>query len=124
MNMNCFLKTAMKAQLLKPEMICYNGHSQMNCMQSIKSGLADVAMMDAGDIYTAGLTFDLVPIISEVYNLGKPEYYVVAVSKEDDPSTDLTYLKGLKFVLYTGGSKKTYFIIEFFSILIMDSKSM
>lgn len=84
----------MKAQLLKPEMICYNGHSQMNCMQSIKSGLADVAVLDAGDIYTAGLTFDLVPIISEVYNLGKPEYYVVAVSKEDDPSTDLTYLKG------------------------------
>lgn len=95
------MRTAMKAQLLKPEMICYNGHSQMNCMQSIKSGLADVAMMDAGDIYTAGLTFDLVPIISEVYNLGKPEYYVVAVSKEDDPSTDLTYLKG-KYTCHTG----------------------
>lgn len=85
----------MKAQLLKPEMICYNGRSQMNCMQSIKSGVADIALMDAGDIYTGGLNFDLVPIISEVYNLGKPEYYVVAVAKEEDPDTELTYLKGI-----------------------------
>lgn len=90
----------MKAQLLKPEMICYNGRSQMNCMQSIKSGTADVALMDAGDIYTAGLNFDLIPIISEVYNLNRPEYYVVAVAKEEDPSTELTYLKGNYFKIF------------------------
>lgn len=56
--------------------------------------LADVAVFDAGDVYTAGLHYSLVPFISEVYNLGKPEYYVVAVAKEEDPDTELTYLKG------------------------------
>ncbi|KRT83633.1 hypothetical protein AMK59_4766, partial [Oryctes borbonicus] len=88
------MKIALKAQLLKPEMSCYKGHSQIHCMQAINSGTADVAVFDAGDIYTAGLNFDLVPFISEVYNLADPEYYVVAVAKEADPSTDLTYLRG------------------------------
>ena len=56
---------------------------------------ADVAVLDAGDIYTAGLQYDEIPFIAEVYNLGVPEYYVVAVAKEEDPSTELTYLKGI-----------------------------
>jgi hypothetical protein len=53
-----------------------------------------VAVFDAGDVYTAGLKYDLIPFISEVYNLGEPEYYAVAVAKEEDPDTELTYLKG------------------------------
>lgn len=88
------LQTALKAQLLKPEMECYKGHSQIHCMQAIRAGTADVTVLDASDVYTAGLNFDLVPFISEVYNLEEPEYYVVAVAKESDPSTELTYLRG------------------------------
>ncbi len=53
-----------------------------------------MAVFEAGDVYSAGLQYDLIPFISEVYNLGKPEYYVVAVAKEEDPSTELTYLRG------------------------------
>lgn len=49
--------------------------------------------MDASDVYTAGLRFNLIPFMSEVYNLGSPDYYVVAVAKEEDDNTDLTYLK-------------------------------
>jgi len=55
---------------------------------------ADVAVMDAGDIYTAGLHYDEIPFITEMYDLPEPEYYVVAVAKEEDPSTELTFLKG------------------------------
>ncbi|KAI4460441.1 transferrin [Holotrichia oblita] len=95
------MKIALKAQLLKPEMSCYKGHSQIHCMQAINSRTADVAVFDAGDIYTAGLNFDLVPFVSEVYNLADPEYYVVAVAKEADPSTDLTYLRG-KYTCHSG----------------------
>nr|CAH7769486.1 unnamed protein product [Callosobruchus chinensis] len=80
------MRTALKSQLLKPEMECYKGHSQIHCMQAIRSGTADVAVFDAGDIYTAGLGFELVPFISEVYNLDDPEYFVVAVAKESDPN--------------------------------------
>lgn len=57
---------------------------------------ADVAVMDAGDIYTAGLEYDEIPFITEMYDLPEPEYYVVAVAKEEDPSTELTYLKGFE----------------------------
>lgn len=30
---------AMKAQLLKPELLCLKGHSQIHCMQAIQNGL-------------------------------------------------------------------------------------
>ncbi|EDV97400.1 melanotransferrin [Drosophila grimshawi] len=95
------MKTALKAQILKPELICKKMHSHINCMQLIQSGKADVAVFDAGDVYTGGLNYDLVPFMSEIYNLGEPEYYVVAVAKEEDPDTELTYLKG-KYTCHTG----------------------
>lgn len=95
------MKIALKAQLLKPELTCHKGHSQIHCMQAIQSGIADVAVLDTSDVYTAGLRFDLIPFISEVYNLPTPEYYVVAVAKEEDDNTDLTYLKN-KYTCHTG----------------------
>nr|AGL91667.1 transferrin 2 [Bactrocera dorsalis] len=95
------MKIALKAQILKPELICKKEHSHINCMQWIQSGKADIAVFDAGDVYTGGLNYDLIPFMSEVYNLGEPEYYVVAVAKEEDPDTELTYLKG-KYTCHTG----------------------
>lgn len=88
------MRTALKAQLIKPEMLCHKAHSHINCMQAIQSGVADVAVFDAADVYTAGLRYEMTPFMSEVYNLGGPEYYVVAVGKEEDPDTELTYMKG------------------------------
>lgn len=86
---------------MKPELICKKMHSHINCMQLIQAGKADVAVFDAGDVYTGGLNYDLIPFMAEVYNLGEPEYYVVAVAKEEDPDTELTYLKG-KYTCHTG----------------------
>ena len=51
--------------------------------------------MEAGDVYTAGLKYELIPIMAERYNLDTTHYYVVAVSQEDDPDTDVVYLRGL-----------------------------
>ena len=62
-------------------------------MHSIQSGYTDVTVLDASDIYTAGKKYDLIPIISEVYDLDTPEYYVVAVVKENDPDTEFVHLK-------------------------------
>lgn len=87
------MRQALKAQLVNPEMLCYRAHSHINCMQAIRGGTADVTVLDVSDVYTAGYKYDLVPFISEVYNLGKPEYYVVAVAKEQDPDTEITFLK-------------------------------
>ena len=50
-----------------------------------------MAMLEAGDIYTGGLYYDLVPFMAERYNLPTTHYYVVAVSKEDDVDTDVLY---------------------------------
>ncbi|XP_025413033.1 melanotransferrin [Sipha flava] len=100
------MKMALKVQLLVPEMQCFRGYSQVHCMQAIRNGNADVAVMDAGDIYTAGLEYDEIPFITEMYDLPEPEYYVVAVAKEEDPSTELTYLKGKMTChpgIYSGG---------------------
>lgn len=60
--------------------------------------VADVAVFDAGDVYTAGLNYDLMPFMSEIYNLETPEYYVVAVTKEEDADTEITYLKGIFYL--------------------------
>lgn len=60
-----------------------------------------MAVFDAGDVYTAGLNYNLMPFMSEIYNLDTPEYYVIAVTKEEDPDTELTYLKG-KYTCHTG----------------------
>lgn len=69
--------------------------SFFSCNLNVCNRIADVAVFDAGDVYTAGLKYDLIPFISEVYNLGEPEYYAVAVAREEDPDTELTYLKGI-----------------------------
>lgn len=104
------MRTALKAQLLKPEMVCTKGHSHIDCMEQIRAGKADVAVLDASDVYTGGVRYDLIPFISEVYNLGQPEYYVVAVAKEQDPTTELTYLKG-KYTCHTGMSTAAGWVI-------------
>ena len=38
-------------------------------------------IVQAGDIYRAGRMYGLMPIMAEVYNLGEPAYYAVAVVK-------------------------------------------
>ena len=88
------MKTALQAQLLKPEMDCLLENTDIECMAAIQGGVADVAVLEAGDVYTAGLKFELIPIMAERYNLPTTHYYSVAVSKEDDPDTDVLYLRG------------------------------
>ncbi|RXG58964.1 Melanotransferrin [Armadillidium vulgare] len=83
------MKIALEAQLLKPRMDCMMGNSQIGCMVAIQNGEADVSLFEAGDIYTAGLKYGLIPIMAEQYNLDSTYYYVVAVSQEDDTDTDI-----------------------------------
>jgi len=62
-------------------------------MRAIRQGEADVVVLDAGDVYRAGFLYGLIPIMAEVYNLEEPFYYVVAVAKQRDNSSELVYLK-------------------------------
>ncbi|KAF0305802.1 Melanotransferrin [Amphibalanus amphitrite] len=90
------MRQALRAQLLKPELTCFRGHSAIDCMRQINGGLADMVMLDAGDVYTAGHQFSQIPIMNEVYDEDKSSFFVVAVSKETDLDTDLLYLRNKK----------------------------
>lgn len=90
------MRLALSAQLIKPRLSCVPSaptYSHRRCMEMINNQQADVAMFEAGDIYRAGRTFGLIPIMAEVYNLGEPEFYAVAVVKIRDNSSELIYLK-------------------------------
>ncbi len=87
------MRTALNAQLLEPKMTCRRADTSIECMRLIRHGEADVTVLDAGDIYKAGWQYDLIPIMAEVYNLGEPYYYAVAVTKQRDNDTELIYLK-------------------------------
>ncbi|XP_076364560.1 LOW QUALITY PROTEIN: transferrin 2-like [Tachypleus tridentatus] len=88
------MKTAFRAQMLKPDLTCVKAHSHISCMSMINQGYADLTVLDAGDIYTAGHKYNLIPIVAEQYNLDDTYYYVVAVAQQPDKETDLLYLKG------------------------------
>ena len=90
------MSTALNAQLLKPRLTCLPSKppfSHRNCMRMIYNKKADITMLEAGDIYRAGEDYGLIPIMAEVYNLGTPDYYAVAVVKIRDNSSELIYLK-------------------------------
>ena len=97
-------------------MTCVKAESHVQCMYYIdQAGKgeavgADVVVLDAGDIYRsvprilaqlitqphdnpidyrAGWEFGLIPIMAEIYNLGTPHYYAVAVAHQRDNSSEL-----------------------------------
>ncbi|KAM7284230.1 ovotransferrin [Ixodes scapularis] len=88
------MKTAFKSQMLKPDLNCIKSESHLQCMHMIRNGVADLVVLEAGDIYRAGQSLGLIPIIAEQYNLDEPYYYVVAVTFQGDKETDLLTLKG------------------------------
>ncbi|KFM64915.1 Melanotransferrin, partial [Stegodyphus mimosarum] len=48
------MKTAFRARMLRPDIVCVKGFSQVKCMQLIRENTADLVVLDAGDIYRAG----------------------------------------------------------------------
>lgn len=60
------MRTALNAQLLEPKMSCKRASSHLECMRQIAESQADVVVLDAGDVYRAGWTYQLVPIMAEV----------------------------------------------------------
>ena len=53
--------------------------------------------------FRAGFQYGLKPVMAEIYNLPTPHYYVVAVTKQRDNSSELIYLKR-KSTCHTGVS--------------------
>ncbi|XP_045506749.1 melanotransferrin [Colias croceus] len=95
------MRVALKAAFLSPVLVCWRAHSARHCERAIADGTADMALLDAADMLHAAYQHRLVPFMQEVYSSGYSWYYAVAVAKEQDPDTDLTYLRG-KNTCHTG----------------------
>ncbi|CAB3258368.1 unnamed protein product [Arctia plantaginis] len=95
------MRTALSAAALAPRLACWRGHSTRHCERAVAEGAADFALLDAADMLHAAAQHRLVPFMQEVYSSGNDWYYAVAVAKEQDPDTDLTYLRG-KNTCHTG----------------------
>lgn len=50
-----FFQTAFKSQMLKPDLNCIKSESHLVCMHMIQNGIADLMVLEAGDIYRAGM---------------------------------------------------------------------
>ncbi|XP_047539864.1 melanotransferrin [Vanessa atalanta] len=95
------MRVALKAAFLSPTLVCWRAHSMRHCERAIAEGTSDFAMFDAADMLHAAYRHRLVPFMQEIYSSGDNWYYAVAVAKEQDPDTDLTYLRG-KNTCHTG----------------------
>jgi len=104
------MKTALNARILRPKMSCTLAKSHRECMRLIDKQQADITLLEAGDIYRAGYDHGLIPIMAEVYNLGTPDYYAVAVTHIRDNSSELIYLKR-KNTCHTGVGQGAGWII-------------
>ncbi|XP_071376891.1 serotransferrin-1-like [Centroberyx affinis] len=62
---------------------CVQRNNSLECIKAIKAGEADAITLDGGDVYEAGLNYDLQPIIAEDYGPNSDNcYYAVAVAKQ------------------------------------------
>ncbi|KAM9316548.1 melanotransferrin [Gastrophryne carolinensis] len=90
---------AFKNQNLNPPIQCVSADNFEQCMKMIEQKEADAVTMDAGNIYTAGKMYGLMPAAAESYSANETSagYYAVAVVKKN-PSDAFTFheLKGRK----------------------------
>ncbi len=66
------MRTALNAQLLEPKMGCKRAASHLDCMRQIADSQADLTVLDAGDVYRAGWSYGLIPIMAEVRKKAAP----------------------------------------------------
>ncbi|XP_038057617.1 melanotransferrin-like [Patiria miniata] len=89
------MKTAFAANSLKT-LNCVAGESASHCMELINTNQADLITLDGGDVYTAGMRFNMIPIMQEVYAGNDKGYYAIAAVRRDNPGFDLRTLRGKK----------------------------
>lgn len=84
---------ALRAKNIKPDLDCILAENAISCMKLINSGDADLVNLDAGDVYTAGTRFGLVPIAAEDYGDMTMSFHVVAVAKKTESRMTLFNMK-------------------------------
>ncbi|KAL5969064.1 Melanotransferrin [Taenia solium] len=78
------MSSAFAAKGIKPDLTCILEQTTIDCMRRTRDGFVDMMSAEAGDLFTAGSQFNLVPIVNENYGIG-PFYYAVAVVRKVNP---------------------------------------
>ncbi|XP_066285080.1 uncharacterized protein [Branchiostoma lanceolatum] len=93
-----------------PTVKCVRADNAEQCMQMIHRNQADVITLDGGDIYQAGMKYNMRPIMGEDYGNGDASYWAVAVVRKDDSEININNLRGRKSC-HTGIGKTSGWII-------------
>ncbi|XP_014782585.1 melanotransferrin [Octopus bimaculoides] len=87
------LMMSLKAKNIFPELDCILAESAIGCMELIEEGVADLVTLDAGDVYTAGRRYNLIPIAAEDYGDMTMSFHVVAIAKKTESFMTLFNMK-------------------------------
>ncbi|CAH1266107.1 LTF [Branchiostoma lanceolatum] len=93
-----------------PTVKCVRADNAEQCMQMIHRNQADVITLDGGDIYQAGMKYNMRPIMGEDYGNGDASYWAVAVVRKDNSEININNLRGRKSC-HTGIGKTSGWII-------------
>ncbi|KAI8511347.1 antigen p97 [Branchiostoma belcheri] len=104
------LSRVQKQGVAFPTVQCVQADNADQCMQMIHMNQADVITLDGGDIYQAGMKYNMRPIMGEDYGNGDASYWAVAVVRKDDPEINMNNLRGRKSC-HTGLGKTAGWII-------------
>ena len=70
-----------------PQLSCFRGADQFDCMQKISENEADLVQLEPGLGYTGGEYFNMLPLAAERYDLGKDGHlfllynYIIYINK-------------------------------------------
>ncbi|XP_019626644.1 PREDICTED: uncharacterized protein LOC109471661 isoform X13 [Branchiostoma belcheri] len=104
------LSRVQKQGVAFPTVQCVQADNADQCMQMIHMNQADVITLDGGDIYQAGMKYNMRPIMGEDYGNGDASYWAVAVVRKDNPEINMNNLRGRKSC-HTGLGKTAGWII-------------
>ncbi|XP_019626581.1 PREDICTED: uncharacterized protein LOC109471661 isoform X4 [Branchiostoma belcheri] len=104
------LSRVQKQGVAFPTVQCVQADNADQCMQMIHMNQADVITLDGGDIYQAGMRYNMRPIMGEDYGNGDASYWAVAVVRKDNPEINMNNLRGRKSC-HTGLGKTAGWII-------------
>ncbi|VDK36836.1 unnamed protein product [Taenia asiatica] len=109
------MSSAFAAKGIKPDLTCILEQTTIDCMRRTRDGFVDMMSAEAGDLYTAGSQFNLVPIVNENYGIG-PFYYAVAVVRKVNPDILISNWK-FRRICQSGVGRATGWIIPLNLIL-------
>lgn len=108
------MKNAFGRKNVKPDLDCVSGKNDIECMENIRQGIADIITLDPEDAFRGQRSFQLVPLAAEDYGVDMESNVMdsVAVAKRPDLPSNRCNLRGKTIcstaIDYLSAIKETY----------------